>query len=412
MKKERIGDACIVGDGAHAKIKRQETGILYLTSKNFKSHGLDLSKVDYISEEDYNKYFKENSKALTKPKEGDVVFSIIGSIGQPHLVKRGEKFGLSSSVSILRAKKEKINEKYLYYWIKGPIFQQAIYSTKGGVAQSYLSLDMIKSLPIQYGSISIQEKIVTVLSNYDDLSNNNTKRIELLEKIAKLIYEEWFVKFKFPGHEKVKFVDSELGKIPEGWEIKKLGDFVNLKKDKYSDFDKDLPLLDMSRIPRKSWLIDNYANSDELKTSRIIFDENDILFGSIRPYFHKVVFANKKGITNTSVFVLRPNETYFFEYILLHLFDEKTVEWATTNSGGTKMPVIKWDGVFKKKKVIMPSKEVLIQFSSIINPIISHIKIMSNQNQNLSKTRDLLLPRLITGKVDVSELDIQIEAEA
>lgn len=92
---KKIGDGCIVGDGAHAKIKRQRSGVLYLTCKNFKNGGLDLSKLDYISEEDYQKYFRENSKALTKVKADDVLFSIIGTIGEPYLVNSQDRFGIS-----------------------------------------------------------------------------------------------------------------------------------------------------------------------------------------------------------------------------------------------------------------------------------------------------------------------------
>src|SRR6476646_11369841 len=141
-------DYCIVGDGAHTSIKRQPSGVMYLTSKNLKNGGLDLSKIDYISEEDYNKYFRDNSKALTKPNAGDVLFSIIGTMGEPYLYTHQDYFGLSSSVSILRPDKSKISPHYLYYWIQGYIFQKALYGVKGGVAQSYVSIEMIKSLPI------------------------------------------------------------------------------------------------------------------------------------------------------------------------------------------------------------------------------------------------------------------------
>ena len=116
-----IGDACLVGDGAHAKIKRQTSGVLYLTCKNLKEGGLDLSKVDYISEEDYNKYFRDNSKALTKLKADDVIFSIIGTIGEPYLVKPKDYFGISSSVAILRRNKSVLYTNYLYYWVKSHI---------------------------------------------------------------------------------------------------------------------------------------------------------------------------------------------------------------------------------------------------------------------------------------------------
>ena len=165
MKWERktINEVCNVGDGAHASIKRVSDGFQYLTSKNFKLDGLDLSKVDYISEEDYQKHFKEESKAITKPKSNDVLLSIIGSLGAPYLVNEDDVFGLSSSVSILRPKNEIIEPKFLYYWIKSNEFQRSINNIKSGVAQSFLSLGMIKSLPVIYQEIIFQLKF-SVLS--------------------------------------------------------------------------------------------------------------------------------------------------------------------------------------------------------------------------------------------------------
>ena len=111
-----IKNVSIIGDGAHASLKRVSDGVLYLSSKNFKPDGISLDNCEYISEETYNKYFKENSKSLTKHKTGDILLSIIGTIGAPYIAKKNDKFGLSSSVSIIRPKK--INSDYLYYWIK------------------------------------------------------------------------------------------------------------------------------------------------------------------------------------------------------------------------------------------------------------------------------------------------------
>ncbi|MEH2183690.1 restriction endonuclease subunit S [Nostoc sp.] len=146
LTERKIGNDCLVGDGAHAKIQRQASGVLYLTCKNFKNGNLDISKVDYISEEDYSKYFRAESKALTKPQIGDVLFSIIGTIGEPYLYQQKDRFGISSSVSLLRPDVNVVNPNYLYYWIKGDIFQNALYGVKGGVAQGYVSLEMIKSI--------------------------------------------------------------------------------------------------------------------------------------------------------------------------------------------------------------------------------------------------------------------------
>ena len=190
-----IGKACLVGDGAHARIKRQKSGVMYLTCKNFKNGGLDLSKVDYISEENYQKYFKDDSKALTKPKVGDVLFSIIGTIGEPYLFQNKDKFGLSSSVAILRADNNILSSIYLYYWIRNQTFQDALYGIKGGVAQGYVSLEMIKSLPLYYPKKSLQNKfdiyasrILSLIQVLKDKNQNLRQTRDLL--LPKLISGE------------------------------------------------------------------------------------------------------------------------------------------------------------------------------------------------------------------------------
>jgi type I restriction enzyme S subunit len=175
-----IGDVCLVGDGAHASIKRQHQGIIYLTCKNFKNGNLDLTKVDYISEDDYHKYFKSSSKSLTKPKLGDILFSIIGTIGSPYLFKVSDKFGLSSSVAILRPNHNLLLSNYLYYWIKNDVFQNALHGIKGGVAQGYVSLEMIRSLPLCYPNKSLQKEFDIYISPIQDLIETLiTKNINL-----------------------------------------------------------------------------------------------------------------------------------------------------------------------------------------------------------------------------------------
>jgi type I restriction enzyme S subunit len=196
-----IGHYCRVGDGAHASIGRVATGVMYLTSKNFKPTGLDLSHVDFIAETDFEKYFSESKSALTSPRSGDVLLGIIGSLGTPYVVKPSDKFGLSSSVAIIRPG-EAIDSRFLYYFMTSAHFQSAVNAIKSGVAQGFLSLAMIRSLPLVVPSIQVQRKIASILSAYDDLIENNKRRIAILEEMTEEIYREWFVRMRFPASAK------------------------------------------------------------------------------------------------------------------------------------------------------------------------------------------------------------------
>jgi len=256
----------------------------------------------------------------------------------------------------------------------------------------------------------MQRKIAAILSAYDDLIENNTRRIKILEEMAQSIYREWFVNFRFPGHEKLKMVDSPMGKIPAGWEVRRIGDICNRIIDKFSENEHNsLPLLDLSRIPRRSCAISDFGKSDEIRTSRTIFAKGDILFGAIRPYFHKVILAPIRGVTNISVFTLRAFGETPNSFLFSVLFSDATVQWANQHSGGTKMPVINWD-VFTKMKLPYPPLQLIKKFDESGGPICDQISFLILKNFNLRQTRDLLLPKLISGKLDVSDLDIKTDA--
>ncbi len=294
--------------------------------------------------------------------------------------------------------------KYLYYALSLKL--ALLQSHSSGVTTKFLTLDILNNIDIDLPTRLVQEKIASILSTYDDLIENNTRRITILEEMAQLIYKEWFVNFRFPGHEKVKFVNSELGKIPERWKVISLGDICYIEKNKYKEPEHStLPLLDLARIPRRSLVINSLGSSGELKTSRIIFRKGSVLFGSIRPYFHKVFYAFCDGVTNTSVFVIKAAEPATVSFLLSLLFSEDSVNWANQNSGGTKMPVISWD-VFKTMKVILPDKNLLSKYDTIVTSFLQETCVLNLKNLKLKVTRDLLLPKLISGKLNVSYLDI------
>lgn len=286
---------------------------------------------------------------------------------------------------------ERFNRRYFYYSLKNLKLKNYGYERH---------FKYLKDEGIYEPEIDEQQKIATILSNYDDLIENNTKRIELLEKIARLIYKEWFVKFRFPGYKKVKMVESELGIIPKMWEVKDLDEVIDKITEKYTDENNELPLLNLARIPRKSLSISEFGKSDEITTSRILFKQNDILFSAIRTYFHKVILAPIDGITNVSVFVLRPKNDEYLELIFCKLFAKETINWATQNSTGTKMPVLSWN-IFRKMKLIIHDIKTIKMFKSNVQPVFKKITFLNKQNQVLRQTHDILLPKLMSGEIRI-----------
>lgn len=350
--------------------------------------------------------FKKFTGGGARFADGDTLFARITpclqnkKIVQVKNLKNGIGFG-STEFFVFRAKKGYTNQDYLYYILKTEdLISTAISSMVGASGRQRADIKSIYEYEVNAPDLKVQTHIASILSAYDDLIENNEKRIKVLDEMAQLLYAEWFKKLKFPGHEKVKMVDSgtEYGLIPEGWEVGSLDNISTLMKRKYiMEDDIDLPLVDMSRINSHSLSITNTGHSSELSTSRIIFEEYDILFGSIRPYLYKVALAPFKGVTNVSVFVLRAQESYLKAFQAVTLYREETVKWANHHSAGTKMPVIKWE-LFKKMPVLIPEKDILEKFEDVVGSVLDLINELSILNKNLSKTRDLLIPQLVTGK--------------
>jgi len=415
--KQKLGDVCDVGDGAHTSVKRVESGIKYLTSKNFKDGRLDLSSVDYISHETYSKLFHSDSKALTTPQKSDILFSIIGSIGSPYINSSGEKFGISSSVSILRPNIESVIPSYLFYWIRGPIFQNAIKGIKGGVAQGYVSLEMIKTLPLYSPSINQQEKISSILSAYDDLIENNKKRIKILEEMAERLYREWFVKFNYPGstyakasadrHEKVRLIDSgtEYGKIPEGWEVKRLGDIVNIvsgfpfKSTTYLE-DGKYKIVTIKNVHDGVFVLnfDSFINDLPAKLpANCVLNSGDVLLSLTGNVGRVCIVYGADYLLNQRVAKLEPIGSSVREFMYLLFRQRKFQQKLEAISNGAAQQNLS-PIQMKELEIVIPPKKILDKYSNICRNYFDEIVALYDRNLNLSKTRDLLIPQLVTGK--------------
>ncbi|MEA5579556.1 restriction endonuclease subunit S, partial [Anabaena sp. UHCC 0451] len=358
--------------------------------------------------------------ALTKPKKDDVLFSIIGTIGEPYLMQSQDIFGLSSSVSILRPNQAVIFPKYLYYWIQGFIFQDSLYGIKGGVAQSYVSLEMIISLPLNYPPLPTQQKIAAILSNYDDLIENNTRRIKILEEMAQTLYHEWFVKFRFPGHEQVNMVESDLGLIPEGWEVKNLGNIVIDIIDYRGKTPKKLGgdwsesgITAISALNVKAGKLINLEKSKFIsedlykKWMKSELKQGDILMTSEAPlgelYF---LVREQKFCLSQRLYSIRANHELIKPEILYFALSSPLIqgEIIARQSGTTVLGIRQTE--LRKVPIVIPPIQLQINGAYKLEQFLKAIDVLQQKNKNLQKTRDLLLPKLISGEIDVENLEI------
>jgi len=279
----------------------------------------------------------------------------------------------------------------------------------GGSAQPLLTQTVLREVPILIPVLELQLRVVRILSAYDDLIENNQRRIEILEEMARLLYREWFVHFRFPGHEDVVMVDSRLGRIPEGWEVGPLDRLVaNIRRSAKPGVGlHQHPYIPIDCISARSMTINKTKPGAEAKSSLLLFEAGDILFGAMRPYFHKVAVAPEQGVTRATCFVLRPRQEGWHSYCLLTLFRDETVAFATSSSRGTTIPYAVWDGSMPRLPVLLPPDDLMGRLESVVRPQLQLAQTLVRQNANLRAARDLLLPKLVSGQLDCSELDIE-----
>ena len=300
--------------------------------------------------------------------------------------------------------KPPISTDFLYFALSNVV----ILGYLTGTAQPKLSQTNLKTIRLSLPPLSVQQKITSILGMYDDLIENNTCRIKILEDMAQTLYQEWFVHFRFPGHENIPIVESPLGAIPQGWEIAEFGDIVEnvkekMKPGKHLD---PLPYVPIDCIPRRSISLMEHKPSSEAKSSLVAFKRNDILFGAMRSYFHKVILAPFDGITRQTCFVLRSKNSTNYPFDLFTAFQDSTVQYSSNRSTGSTIPYATWDRALAMMPIFRPPNLLIKRFSDVVVPMLDSIHAMLKKNANLCQTRDLLLPKLISREIDVSELDI------
>jgi len=294
--------------------------------------------------------------------------------------------------------------RFVSYFLRGMGFStRSVAAAVPGVNRNDLH-----RLTVARPPLSTQRRIASILSAYDDLIENNTRRIQILEAMAQAIYREWFVEFRFPGHEDVRMVDSALGLIPEGWRWSELREHAREVRAgiEPAGVPPETPYFGLEHLPERSIAIRDWGQASDATSRKYRFDPGDILFGKIRPYFHKVGIPPVQGICSTDAIVIRSFREAVAGLVLAVVSSQPFVQQAVQTSQGTKMPRANWN-VLERYPVPVPADlGALAEFNTYILDSVRLIHVLVMVNRNLAATRDLLLPRLISGEIDVSEVDL------
>lgn len=399
-QKIRLGDVCEkIGSGATPKggaAVYTKKGVSFIRSQNVYNLEFDYDGLVYINNDTANKLKN------VEIKESDVLLNITGdSVARTCLVPiELLPARVNQHVSIIRPDKKVLNPIFLNYYLVSPYMQAYMLNLAvgKGTSRNAITKGMIMEFEVPCPPTEIQKKVISILKPYDDLIENNKKQIKLLEEAAERLYKEWFVGFRFPGHKD----NSQRNELPEGWNEGLLGELAknsgeNVKK---SNNTKYLYYLPIDCLPKKSLGYTKFNDVSIAQSSLVSFSRSDILFGSMRPYFHKVVIARDSGLTRSTCFVINAINPNYWAYLVMLLFSTDTVNYATTISVGTTMPYVRW-GDFIKMPIIIPPEYVALEFDKRVKPLLEKLLRLTEQNIKLKEARDRLLPKLLSGEIEV-----------
>jgi type I restriction enzyme S subunit len=387
----RLGDVCRkIGSGATPRGGNEtylKAGPFSLIrSQNVYNNRFTTDGLAFISKE------QADDLSNVEVSAGDVLLNITGdSVARccqaPREVLPAR---VNQHVAIIRPDPNELDPTFLRYFLVSPQMQEQMLTLAGaGATRNALTKGMIENFDVPKPDITEQRAIASVLGALDDKIELNRRMNGTLEALAQSRFKSWFV-------------DATANGLPKGWRKATLGDLVELHVDcveptPAKDNERYIALEDM---PSKSIDLSNYQPGSAVNSSIISFRKGDILFGSMRPYFHKVGLAFFDGITRTTTFVLRPKHEHFQHFALFHFFSSEVIEFATTASVGTTIPYIKWEAL-RRFEIAFPPESCLEQFERAVEPFVQLIAANGEESRTLAALRDALLPKLLSGELRV-----------
>ena len=370
-----------------------EDGVPLLRGQNIHEYSLNLTNLKYISQETHTKW----KKSALMP--GDVVIVRVGYPGTACVIPNGIGELNAASLVIVRPDPKKLDANFLCYVINSPWGKAQVSGRLVGAAQQVFNTQTAAELEISCPPLPTQQRIAGILSAYDELIENSQKRIKILESMARTLYREWFVHFRFPGHESIPLVPSALGDIPQGWEVKKLGQIAE-------NFDRlRKPLSKMQRVERQgdypyygAAKVFDYVNDFIFDGEYLLMAEDGSVITTERNPVLQLV--NEKFWPNNHTHVLRGKMPVSTHFLYLGLSQVDISPYIT----GSAQPKITQENM-NRIPFFCGHPIVHEEFNRLVEPMIWESQLRQSQIQNLRRTRDLLLPRLLSGQIDVFRQD-------
>ena len=408
-KKVKLGDYCEITSSKRCLASvRSKNGIPFFCSKEIicLDKGEDFEPTDFIPEELYN----DIKAKYGVPTSGDLLLTTRGTNGIPYIYKPSDKFYFADgNLSWFKNFGKELSPQYLYYWFKSPLGIHEVDAISKGTAQKAVPIDGLRRIVLLTPSLHTQNRIVVILSRYDLLIKNYQKQIKLLEEAAQRLYKEWFVDLHFPGHESTNIVDG----VPEGWEIVTINDVTSK--------------ITTGLNPRKNFVLGNgnnyYVTIKNMANNTIYLDDKcdkiddeaiekinkrsdlktgDILFSGIGTIGRVCLIDIPTNNWNVSesVFTLRANDMVSKEFMYLLLLGTDVQNYCQAHAHGAAQKGIRMADL-KAFKFSLAPREVMQDFTRIVNPYINIVSRIQSQLRLLTEARDRLLPKLMSGEIEI-----------
>lgn len=406
---EKQGTIIQIQDGNHGEkhpvgSDYVDEGVPFIMAKDIINGNVDLVNCKFLTKE------HADSLRIGFAKARDVLLTHKGTVGSVAIVPEIHDYiMLTPQVTYYRVDPKQIDNRYLAYAFQTLEFQAQLRSFSAQSTRPYIGITAQRKLEVISHPLPIQRRIAGILSAYDDLIKNNTRRIKILEEMAQAIYREWFVHFRYPGHEKVKMGNSPLGKIPEGWEVRPFTDLANVlsggtpRTTEREFWNGDIPFFAPKDVPASFYVTETEKSISSLGLSKCnsrLYSKNTV-FITARGTVGKVVMPAVNMAMNQSCYALKGKEG--FNQLFIFFMVKNQVAHLKQNTGGATFDTIVVD-TFQKLQIMKPLPPIAAEFEKIVS---SHMKLILNltfKNATLRNTRNLLLPKLISGELDVDKL--------
>jgi len=397
-------------DCDHRTPPASDAGYPYVAIPQLRGGRIDISDARRITPEDFADWTRK-----ARPAPYDVVLSRRCNPGETAFVSPDLDFALGQNLVLLRADGTTVYPPFLRWLVRGSEWwkQIAKFLNVGAVFDSLKCAD-VPQFRLRIPPLPEQRAIAHILGTLDDKIELNRRMSETLQAMARALFKSWFVDFdpvrakaegRDPGLPKhladlfpSRLVESEGGVIPEGWRVGTIGDVAEHPRRGLhpASIEPNAPYIALEHMPRRSIALSEWGTGDGLESNKFGFKRGEILFGKLRPYFHKVGVAPVDGVCSTDIVAVTPRRTGWFGFVLGHVSSVEFVEYTDAGSTGTKMPRTGWADM-ARYQVVLPPEPVAGAFTGLVQPAIERIIAGILESHTLAAIRDALLPKLISG---------------